>query len=202
MYGFTDKVLLLFPKYDDYDAKPYGWKLKFANGLENLHKYLHTQGMDVHAFYTDDVARKHSSIIDRWLNPLSRADSYFASKHCNGMGEYMSLNMEQYPELYAEIARADMVDKDASEIDRFNMIIRHVNAATKEIMKGYKVIIHIQKRSRQQYHPKSKAGDGKLLVNVDCDSMTSTCLMSGTEADIVDVFDLSCANRAMYLWEV
>lgn len=202
MYGFTDKALILFPKLDDYDAKPYSWKQKFQTSLDNLYKYLNMNAIDVHMFYTDDVARKYPNRVDRWLNPLSKADSFFVSKHCVGMGDCMKTPMKEFPELCAEIARKDMVDTNASELDRFNMILRHTTAATKEIMKDYSLIIHFHKKSRLQYTVKSKPEDNRILVNVDCDNLVPICLMSGEEADIIDVFNLGCANRAMYLWEV
>lgn len=202
MRGFADKALVLFPRKEDFEAKPVGWRSKFSAAYNNLYLYFKSRDIDVHVFYTDDVGRMYVSTKDNYIGTLSKADLFFVSKHCVGMEAAMSIPKIEFPDIYAEIARKDMVAPNASEMERFNMVLRHANDAAKQIMQDYSIIVNFMKKSSPQYKVKPKLDDGRILVNVDIDNFVPECFMSGTSVDTIDVFDLKCANRAMHSWEV
>lgn len=202
MRGFTDKALILLPDYPIYTEKPEGWKLKLTTSLNNLCAYLDSVEVAQHFLYTDDTARVYRRRITNWVCSLSKADLFFVSKHCDDMQDAMSLRMIEFPDLYMDIARKDMVDAKATEAERFNMVVRHNNAANKEIYSKYKVIFAYTKKNKQTWRVHSKDGDGMIRVYIDPDTFIPECYMSGSAIDMCDALGVDYANRALTLWEV
>lgn len=202
MRGFTDKALVLLPDYSIYDEKPEGWKCKLNKAIDNLLAYLESVDIAPHFLYTDDVARIYRRKVKTWVSSLSKADLFFTSRYCENMETAMKTPMIEFNELYQEIARKDMVDAHASEVERFNMIMRHNNAANKEIFMMYKVIFVFTKKSKRTWVVPSKEGDGLIRVYIDLDTFTPTCSMSGSVIDMCDALGVDYANRALNVWEV
>lgn len=202
MKGFDDKCLLLFLSLERYDEKAYGWTTKFKECVHKLVSYLHSVDINVHMLYEDDVARIVGSYADEFVTTLSKADRFFTSRHCNNMSNATKLSFIEFPEVYAAVARKDMVGTDATEIERFNMVMRHHNSAAKSIIPTYKIVIHIGPKTKGQYKLKSVDGDSKILIQIDDSTLMPTCYMSGEEVSATDLLGIPYGNRSLYSWEV
>lgn len=202
MKGFSDKALLLFPLWDNYTAHSESYKYKFKKCLTNMVDYLHTQGMSVHAFMTDDVALEYKSLIDEWISPLSKADRFFTSKHCEGMQSAMQIKAIEYPDIYAECARKDAGSTDMSVTERFDLVTKHCKQACSAIIPEYNVVVHFQTKSKLQYKVTSKPGDKRIRIDVDASTFVPKVFMAGSEVPACDVLGVPYANRNLECWEV
>lgn len=202
MKGFDDKALLLFPLYDNYASHSDSYKYKFKQCLSNMCAYLHSQEMDVHAFLTDDVALEYKDMVDVWLSPLSKADRFFASKHCEGMGSVLTMEALEFQDIYDECARKDAGDPKMSIMERFELVTKHCKQACSAIIPMYSVVVHFQMKSKLQYKVTSKPGDKRIRIDVDIQSFIPKVYMSGSEMPACDVLGVPYANRNLGNWEV
>lgn len=202
MKGFADKALLLFPISDYYESHSVAYKCKFKKCVKNMCDYLHSQGMQVHAFLTDDVALIHKDMVDKWVSPLSKADRFFASKYCEGMQNALGTEAVEFPEVYAECARKDAGNPDMSTVERFELVSKHCKQACSSIIPTYSVVVHFQLKSKLQYKVTSKPGDNRIRIDVDINSFTPKVFMSGSEVHPCDALGVPYANRNLASWEV
>lgn len=202
MKGFDDKALLLFPLYDNYASHSSSYMYKFKQCLGNMRDYLHSQGMNLHAFLTDDVAMTHKDMIDTWLSPLSKADRFFTSKYCEGMSDVLTMDAVEFPDIYAECARKDAGDPKMSTMERFELVTKHCKQACSAIIPMYSVVVHFQVKSKLQYKVTSKPGDKRIRIDVDAQSFIPKVYMSGSEMPACDVLGVPYANRNLGNWEV
>lgn len=202
MQGFTDKAIILFPKYETYEFRPYGYKYNYRKAVDKMIKYLNSCGIDCHMFYTDDIARDLSPANVTWVSSLNMADRFFVSKHCDGMTNAMSRDILQYPEIYERLADPDVDIKSMSESERFNNILSNNFKNANEIIKEYKVIVHFSKQRENQYQVKPKNGDGKVIIEVSVNNFVPKTYMSGSEVSPIDLLARGYANRAVDVWEI
>ena len=202
MRGFDTKALILFPKFDTYENKSTAYKYELRRSVESLIKYLKSIDMEPHVFYTDDIARSLNLADVQYVSTLSRADRFFASKHCVGMTDAMSKQMIEYEDVYNEITAKDPGSLDMSEDERFELILRHNSKAASKIIPTYKVVIHFIARNKSQYKVTTKPNDGKIRINVSSNTFVPTVILSGNEENACDVLGTPYANRSLSLWEV
>lgn len=202
MKGFDSKALLLFPFLENYNARSESYKYKFKISVSKMVSYLHSQGISVHAFITDDVALIYKDLIDEWVSPISKADRFFASKHCDGMSNVLNLNMIEYDDIYAECARKDAGSRDMSVPARFELVSKHNRQACAAIIPQYNIVVHFCVKSKLQYKVTSKPGDKRIRINIDVANFVPTVLMSGSEMSAISVLGVPYGNRALPNWEV
>lgn len=202
MRGFDDKALILFPKWDNWESKPYNYKYQFKKAVTNLIAYLHSVGISPHVFYTDDVARdlRYEDFV--WVSTLGRADKFFISKYCDACSDALSLSMVEHDDLYNEILRKDPGSADMKPEERFEMVLRHANKAAMKLIPQYKIVIHFMYPSHAQYKVTTKPGDGKIRININAHNLSPVAYLSGTEENVCDLLNLPCASRCLDLWEV
>lgn len=202
MKGFDTKALLLFPYFENYDSHGAPYKYKFKTCVQKMVRYLHSQGYEVHAFVTDDVAMLYKDCIDKWVSPLSKADRFFASKNCDGMTEVMKMDMVEFPDIYAKCARKDAGTPDMSVTARYDLVVKHNKQACAAIIPQYNVVVHFMVKSKLQYKATSKPGDKRIRINIDAGTFIPTVLMSGSEMFAADVLNVPYGNRSLENWEV
>lgn len=202
MRGFDNKALILFPYMENYSSKNYNYKYQFRMAITNLCKYLKSMDIEPHVFYSDDVARELRNDDFVWVSTLSKADSFFAQKYCDGMKDAMTLPTIQFEDIYNEVTAKDPGDPNMPVQQRFEMVLRHVSKTVAKIIPKYKIVIHIRFKNKQQYKVASKAGDSKIRVNVDANTFLPTCYMGGIEMNSCDLLDLACASRSLDVWEI
>ena len=202
MRGFDDKALILFPKLESYEHRPANYKFQFNQAVSKLIQYLDEIGMVPHAFYTDDVARSINIPGVQWVNTLGFQDKYFASKHCQGMSNFMNIPMIEYEDIYNAVIAKDPWQDNMSEVETFNMLLRHETKALSKIIPMYKVVIHFMVKGNPKYKVTSKPADGKIRIIISAGTFIPTVYMSGNEENACDVLGKPYANRALDVWEV
>lgn len=202
MKGFDTKALLLFPKLENYENKNPAYKYQFKKAVSNLVKYLQSQEIEPHVFYTDDVARELSLPEFKWVNPLGPADSYFIYKHCDNTEHAMDESMISYPDITNEVLAKDPGSVDMSEMDRFEMVLRHISKTTAKIIPTYKIVAHFIVPSKAQYRVTSKPNDGKIRINVNAQNLVPKVFISGQEENACNLLGVPYANRCLDVWEV
>ncbi len=202
MKGFDTKALLLFPKWENYEYKPYRYKYQFEMAVDNLIRYLHSANIAPHVFFTDDVARYLDRPDFMWVSPLSRADRFFISKYCDGCGDALRKEMITFDEIYNEVCLKDPGRTDMTPEERFEMVLRHTAKAASKIIPQYRIVFHFNIPSKAQYKVVTKPGDGKIRINVNANTFLPTAYISGKEENICDLLNLSCASRTLDVWEV
>lgn len=202
MRGFDDKALLLFPAADIYATHSEAYMRKFKQCIRNISDYLHSQGMQTHAFLTDDIARASSDCVNVWLSPLSKADRFFTTKYCEGMGDALKTDAVEFPDIYAECARKDAGRPDMPVVERFDLVVKHCKQACSAIIPTYLVVVHFQVKSKLQYKVTSKPGDKRVRIDVDATTFVPKVFMSGSEVPPCDVLGVPYANRSLLNWEV
>ena len=201
MRGFANKALILFPFLDNYTSKSSTYKYQMKCAVNHLCGYLKSMDIEPHVFYTDDVARliNHESFV--WVSSLSRADSFFASRNCDGMSEALTKPTVLFDDIYNDITAKDPGESSMTIPERFEMVVRHMNKAAAKIIPTYKIVIHFRFKNKQQYKVASKAGDGKIRINVDANTFMPTCYMGGIEMNACDLLAVNYGNRGLDLWE-
>lgn len=202
MKGFDNKALILFPKLESYEGKPFNYTYQFGKAVNNLVAYLKSIDIEPHVFYTDDVARKigHEDFV--WVSPLNKADRFFISKYCDDCIDALRRPMIEHPELVDAIVSKDPGEPDMTVEDRFEMVIRHINKAVTKIIPEYKIVIHFVVANNSQYKVITRPNDGKIRINVKAVNFSPAAYLSGVEENICDLLNLSCASRCLDLWEV
>lgn len=202
MQGFDNKALILFPFYENYVSKNYQYKDQFRNAVNKLVSYLKSVNIEPHVFYTDDVARELCLEDFVWVSSLSRADSYFVSKNCQGMLEAMSRPTVQFQDIYNAVTAKDPGEHNMSVEDRFAMVCRHSEKAISKIVPTYKIVVHFKFKNRMQYKVTSKAGDNKIRIYVDANTFLPEAYIGGMRTDPVDLLMAPYANRSLTSWEI
>ncbi|MCM1219022.1 MAG: hypothetical protein NC548_31455 [Lachnospiraceae bacterium] len=201
MKGFDTKALILFPFLENYNSKNYNYKYQFGLAVNHLVNYLETKSIESHVLYTDDVARILNNGKFIWVSSLSRADSFFASRNCEGMQDALTKPSVFFEDIYNDITLKDPGSQDMKTDERFEMVVRHMNKAVAKIVPAYNIVIHFRFKNKQQYKVASKAGDGKIRINIDANTFIPTCYMGGIEMNACDLLDIPYGNRALDLWE-
>lgn len=200
MLGFDDKALVLFPYAENCNSKGYQYKYSMKQAVAGLCRYL--KGIDIapHVFYTDDVARdlNHEDFV--WVSTLGRADSFFATKYCAGLEDALTRPTVTFEDIYNTVTAKDPGSVDMSPGERFEMVSRHNNKAIAKIIPTYKIVIHFKFKNKQQYRVASKAGDGKIRINVDANTFIPTCYIGGIETDSCDLLNVNFGNRSLEVW--
>ena len=202
MQGFDNKALILFPYIENYDSKTYEYKSQFRLALGKLCKYLKEIGVEPHVFYSDDLAREVCLEDFVWVSTLSRADSFFASKNCDGMSEALTRPTVHFDEIYNSITEKDPGDLKMSVEERFELICRHSTKAISKIIPKYKIVIHFNFKSKMQYKVTSKVGDNKIRIYIDANTFMPDTYIGGMHADPTDLLARNYANRSLVDWEI
>ncbi len=200
MKGFDDKALILFPKWENYNNKSVGYKYQFKRAVSNLVSYLESVSIAPHVFYTDDVARDINNESFVFVSTLNKTDRYFISKNCDGCSDALTCPMISFDDVYNDILAKDPGSLDMSVNERFEMIIRHTNKAASKIIPMYKIVVHFLIPSKSQYKVTTKPGDGKIRITVSANTFTPKAYLSGSEENICDLLNLSCASRSLDKW--
>lgn len=124
MHGFDDRALILLPKYDVYMEKSPTYKNTLRTSVENIIKYLGTQGIAPYGLYTDDIMREYSPKGVNMLIPLTRADAFWAAHHCDGMSD--ALGIEPWTDDPEAIRKAT---QDADKAKDLNEILEKLSSA-------------------------------------------------------------------------
>ena len=202
MRGFDNKALILFPYLENYQSKNYQYKYQFREAVMRLCIYLKSQGIEPHVFYSDDVAREISNDDFVWVSTLSRADSYFVSKYCDGMSEAMSRPSVKFEDIYNEVTAKYPGEPNMSVEQRFNLVSTHASKAISKIIPNYKIVFHFNFKNRMQYKVTSKSGDKKIRVYVDANTFIPEAYMGGNRVDACDLLAVPYANRSLTSWEI
>lgn len=201
MRGFDNKALILFPFYDNYQSRNSTYKYQCSQAVNHLCAYLKSVDIEPHVFYSDDVARLINNPDFVWVASMGRADSFFASRNCDGMQEALTRPTVLYEDIYNDVLAKDPGSQDMSVEERFEMVVRHVNKAVAKIIPTYKIVIHFRFKNRMQYKVASKAGDSKIRINVDANTFLPTCYMGGIEMNACDLLAIPYGNRSLDVWE-
>lgn len=202
MQGFDNKALLLFPFLENYESKGYQYKDQFRTAVIKLCKYLKEQGIEPHVFYTDDVARQLCLEDFVWVSSLSRADSYFVSKYCEGMGTAMTRPTVKFEDIYNDVTAKDPGTPNMSVEERFELVCKHSKKAISKIVPNYKIAIHFKFKNKTQYKLTSKAGDNKIRIYVDANTFLPDTYIGGMHTNPVDLLCKPYANRSLLDWEI
>lgn len=200
MRGFDTKALILYPFLENVKSRGSAYVYSMRKATDNLCDYLNEMGIAPHVFYSDDVARLMNNPQFVWVSTLSRADSFFASRYCDGMQEALTRPTERYEDIYNQITAKDPGSQDMSTEERFEMVLRHCNKAAAAIIPTYKIVIHFRYKNKMQYKVTSKAGDSKIRIFVDAGNFLPTAYMGGMEMNIIDMLNVPYANRALDVW--
>lgn len=202
MKGFDTKALVLFPALEDYEERSNEYKSQFVYAVNRVVEYLLSNDIVPHMFITDDVARALQPSNVQWVTTLSKADTYFVKKNCDGMSDIGNMSAIEFPDLYNEITAKDPGEKDMSVEQRFEMVMRHHNKATQAIIPTYRIVVHFRFKNKMQYKVSSKLNDNKIRINVDANAFLPECLISGTVVDACDMLQIPYGNRPLTKWEV
>lgn len=209
MRGFDDKALILYPYMDSYENRPTNYKSQFRKAHDNLYRYLLSQDITPHVFYTDDLARLFKLPEERYVRTLPMADLFFVSNNCDGMADARQLvtdpTVVQDSELDALINK--VVAKNPGSLDmsveqRFELVTQHNSAVVKQLIPQYKIVIHFMFQHKMQYKVTSKDGDNRIRINIEANTFTPRVYVGGSEENAIDVLNVSYGNRALDLWEV
>ena len=200
MKGFDDKALLLFPKPESYDLRDTNYKYDFKQAVSKLCDYLETIGISPHVFYSDDVARELDNGRFVYVNTLGRSDRYFTYRHCQGMLDAMSESHVNYDDIYAKYIDSSIDLRKLSIEERFELVLSRSAKATKDIIKSYRLVIHFKKQGNSQYTAVTKAGDGRILIEVNASNFVPATYMSGLQVHPVDILAVPYANKPLNKW--
>lgn len=200
MKGFDDKALILFPTLLHYQHKPGMYRYTFNLAFNKMCDYLESIGMTPHALYTDDVAREVNAGRCVFVQTLSKADRFFASKYCDGTSDALTGNFIEFPEIYNEVTAKDPGSVDMSVEERFEMVLRHSIKAAAKIIPTYKVVVHFVVPNKSQYRVTSKPGDGKIRINVNANTFYVKTLIGGAEENPVDLLNIPYACKSVDRW--
>ena len=201
MRGFDTKALLLFPYSENYENKNGTYKYQFRLAVAHLCAYLESMDIAPHVLYTAAVARLLNNEKFIWVSTLSRADSFFAAKYCEGMAGAMTQPSVFFDDIYNTVTAKDPGRLDMTTEERFEMVLRHVSKAVTKIIPMYNIVVHFRFKNRQQYKVASKAGDGKIRISVDANNFLPSCYMGGMEMNVCDLLAVEYGNRPLDLWE-
>lgn len=199
MRGFDDKALLLFPALEFYENKPGMYKYSMKRAVENMCSYLADIDIRPHTFYTDDVARNVCRNCV-YVQTLSVADRFFASKYCEGMSSALAGDFIEFPDIYNEVTAKDPGRMDMSREERFEMVLRHSIKAAAKIIPMYKVVIHFMLTNKSQYRVTSKPGDGKIRIIVNANTFSIKTMIGGVEENPVDLLGIPYACKSLDRW--
>lgn len=201
MYGFDTKALLLFPSFNYYEESGYKSKANLKLAAINMCKYLRSRGLEPHAFLTDDVARYFAELDFHWLSTLNAGDRFFMSKNCNMAGNVVSMQAEEFPELYKKSEEKYPYPEKPSVEERFNIMVARDQFVAKKIIATYPVVVNFYYKGASVYKAAKKPGDGKIRLIVDLKTYRLEAYMDKEEEDVIDLIGASYANRAVTSWQ-
>lgn len=202
MKGFDDKALILFPKWENYEGKPFNYKYQFKKAVQNVIDYLLSCNITPYVFYTDDVARAIGAPEFKWICTLGKADRFFISKYCDGCSEALTKKMLFFEDIYNDLIIKEPYDVNASPEEKFEVILRRSVKASNKIIPLFKIVVNFTIPNKSQYRVTIKPGDGKIRILINARNFYPKAYISGSEENICDLLELPCASRTVDLWEV
>lgn len=200
MKGFTDKALLLFPSLENYSGRSASYKYQFSAALNNLVQYLQNRGIQIHVFYTDDVARelRHGSFT--WVSPVGKQELFFMKRYCDNCIDAMETPTVFYDNEYNKVLDKVPLDITQNNESRFSGMLKRISKMQNIIIKDYKAVFHFYIPNRKQYTVKAKEGDGRILAEINASNFLVKTFMNGTEFNPIDLFGIECASRGLDVW--
>ena len=108
--------------------------------------------------------------------------------------------MVTFDKIYNEVLSKDPGRVVMSDVERYEMVLRHSAKAASKIIPDYKIVIHIQLPTKAQYKVTSKPNDGKIRITVSANTFSPKTYMSGFEEDACDLLGIPYGNRTLDVW--
>ena len=207
MFGFTDKALILGPDPNMCDGRPDGWKRNYKNTILKIREFCKMSGIELYYLATDEMMYTSSAIKKtevKCLNTLGRGDMHFFATH---NPEYSLYQYREYYDDYMECIKETMekVPLDAenkTDDARITCVIKRESRVARSIIKDFNLVFNIQFNNHCQYKASTKAGDKRMVVNINAITYLCSTEISGQVVSPLDIIDVPNANMPVYEWEV
>ena len=199
MQGFDTRALILMPDYYVLEQKGENPLIKLRIGLSGLLDYLDSNYIEAHGIYTDDVMHQvdYESRV-KLYNILSREDTYFVYRNCEGMRDIAAAKRWEHPQQETKTSKAS---DDISPEERFAIISKNEKRLSQLMVKEYKIVFNFVFAGHTNYKVTSNPSDGNIRVYVDAMTLVPEVYLSGERIDACEIFNVGYGNLPLTQWK-
>lgn len=203
MEGFTDRAILVLPRYATYDTRPSEWKRLFRKSLQTLINYFEVIGIKVYSFNSDELSDELKLKGLNTYDVVTDEDKILLESFLLG-GEKVPAG-EEFPnekEIFTEVRKKYPVKRGTSILEKKDVFIKRDKWITKQIIKNSSLVINCESPTKSYYKVESKAGDNRIVIQLNSLNFSVGVKLSGEPTDAVAIFNYVKAYSPLYTWEV
>lgn len=203
MRGFTDKAILVLPRYASYNNRPAEWKCLFRQSIQNLINYLKLSDIEVYSFNSDEINDLLNLKDLKLYDIVTPEDKMLLETFLLG-GEKVpnGESFDNKDEIFKEARKKYPVKMGTSVEEKKNVFIKRDKWIANTIIKNMKLVINCEPVTKAYYKVKSTEGDGRIIVQLNQINFSIETKLSGEPVDVVDIFQYIRAYSPLYRWEV
>lgn len=203
MRGFTDKAILVLPRYASYNNRPAEWKRLFRQSIQNLINYLKLSDIEVYSFNSDEINDLLNLKDLKLYDIVTPEDKMLLETFLLG-GEKVpnGESFDNKDEIFKEARKKYPVKMGTSVEEKKNVFIKRDKWIANTIIKNMKLVINCEPVTKAYYKVKSTEGDGRIIVQLNQINFSIETKLSGEPVDVVDIFQYIRAYSPLYRWEV
>lgn len=201
MKGFTDKAIILLPRFGVYNAKPGEWQRLFKLSVSNMVKFLKMNEIEAYTFNTDDISDLMGIPDLKQLDLLTQEDrllleTFFLDGKKAPSGEPIS------QDIIKETTKKYPVKRGTSKEEKLAIFEKRDKFISRKLIEQSKLVISWEVKSGAYYKVESKEGDQRIIVNVSPLNFSIEASLSGIPVDVIDIFNYTKARSPLHTWEV
>lgn len=203
MKGFTDKAILVLPRYASYNNRPAEWKRLFRESLGKLMEYLELEDIFVYTFNSDEINDLLNLKSLKLYDIVTPEDKMLLENFLLG-GEKVPKGEEfdDKDRIFKEVRKKYPVKRGSTLEEKKDIFIKRDKWIANEIIKNAKLVINCEPVTKAYYKVKSKEGDGRIVLQVNQLNFAIEAKLAGEPVDVVSIFNYNRAYSPLYSWEV
>lgn len=197
MRGFTDRALVILPRWSDFQYRNTLATNHLKRALDNIFKWLKYDDIMPVFLSTDETALHLVNTDVTWARTTNDGDTYFIEQNCLDMDKHLEKCID-YPVIWSEALKKYPNKRGQSIESRLEDVIKRESYSANKIIKEFRLVVAIG----QNYRVNPKVEDQKLYVIVDDVSFLPKTFMSGAQIDPCRLLGFNSANHPVYDWEI
>ena len=201
MQGFCDKGILILPEINTINGSDKRVAKLILLGLSNIIEYFDKIGIKLECPSIMDSAPSITDKRIQWINTLTPEDMYYAEEAFNRKRRDNEIDID---ESYYITARTKFkAEKGMTANERLELIDKREKLITNNYIEDSTLVIMFEREKVSRYKVKSKDEDGRIILNVNPNTLIMSARMSGESIPIEQLLDeLSCARLPVSDWGV